>query len=738
VRGKHEIRKEVINYDSTQEWTVKLTLLYAVTFTVSCALSYLYGGAFYVVQGSFYAIAVTGALVACVWGAFRSETHKRLWQTLSFGMFSWLLSVLVSSFYMIQLGPKNIPSPNLSDIFIVAYVPIIFGIMFSLGKITRPFDEVKKQIIVNISMTSLAMFMLCFEFILMPAWQANSGLSLTQKVFTIFYPVVDWVLLASLFFASWGFAEKNSEGWLVYLLSAFTLGIAADVSTYIVGYQMSLPFVLLSSCGAIFIIFAAIDHLTGSLKGLWRRYGRHNSENSPRVSCSIWQTVAIPLVSMFMPPVIAVAAFHQRITVEAGIIAFVSLAINGLMIYRSHLLVSENAVLFMKTLRDGLTGLNNYRYFQEALTKIIQKAHKTNKPASLILVDIDNFSKFNSQYGHQIGDRALNVIGGLLASAARDTDEACRLSGDEFAIVLPKTNEFESLKFAELLVAKIQRKLQDEFESMEISVSVGVSTYPSLASTKDELLTTADGALYWAKLNGGNGVILYDPKTVEAMSAEERSRKLEEIAALDMVRSLARAVDARDSYTRLHSKRVGYLARRLAERMGLDANMIHIVEVAGILHDVGKIGISDAVLNKPGKLNNEEIAMVRNHPELSAQIVSSTSLKQIIPFVRSHHERWDGSGYPDGLIGEEIPLVARILAVADSFDAMTSDRPYRQSLGIERALNEIKRCSGSQFDPCVVQQFLAMYGVTNKSDLFEPASGETPDDQDSFGTTVNF
>jgi diguanylate cyclase (GGDEF)-like protein len=638
---------------------------------------------------------------------------------------------------MIQFGPKNIPSPNLSDIFIVAYVPIIFGIMFSIGKVTRPFDEVKKQIIVNISMTSLAMFLLCFEFILMPAWQANSGLSLTQKVFTIFYPVVDWVLLASLFFASWGFAEKNSEGWLVYLLCAFMLGITADVSTYVVGYQMSLPFILLSSCGALFIIYAAIDHLTGSLNGLWRRYGRHDAENGPRASGNIWQTVAIPFVSVFVPPIIGVITFYPHATLEVGIIGFVCIAINGLMIYRSHLLVSENAVLFMKTLRDGLTGLNNYRYFQEVLTKTIQKAHKTDKQVSLVLIDIDNFSKFNSQYGHQTGDRALNTIGGLLSSAIRDTDEACRLSGDEFGIILPKTNEYESLRFAEHLVDRIQRKLRDEFEGMEISVSLGASTYPSLASTKEELLTTADGALYWAKLNGGNGVVLYDPETVEAMSAEERSRKLEEIASLDMVRSLARAVDARDSYTRLHSKRVGYLARRLAERMGLDANMIHIVEVAGILHDVGKIGISDAVLNKPGKLNNDEIAMIRNHPELSAQIVSSTSLKQIIPYVRAHHERWDGGGYPDGLIGEEIPLVARILAVADSFDAMTSDRPYRESLGIERALSEIKRCSGTQFDPYVVQQFLAMYGVTNKSVLFDSTSSESLDDLDSFGQIVN-
>jgi putative nucleotidyltransferase with HDIG domain len=200
-----------------------------------------------------------------------------------------------------------------------------------------------------------------------------------------------------------------------------------------------------------------------------------------------------------------------------------------------------------------------------------------------------------------------------------------------------------------------------------------------------------------------------------------------------MVRSLARAVDARDSYTQLHSKRVAYLARRLAERMGMDQKTIRIVEVAGILHDVGKIGISDAILNKPDKLNHEEITIIRTHSELSAQIISSTSLKEIIPYVRAHHERWDGQGYPDGLKGEEIPLIARLLAVADSFDAMTSDRPYRNSLGIEVALDEIKRCAGTQFDPMVVEHFLAMFGITNLSTLFsdKPKEFDYDSEQDN-------
>ncbi|WP_286677434.1 HD-GYP domain-containing protein, partial [Candidatus Aquicultor secundus] len=251
--------------------------------------------------------------------------------------------------------------------------------------------------------------------------------------------------------------------------------------------------------------------------------------------------------------------------------------------------------------------------------------------------------------------------------------------------------------------------------------------YPTLAKDKDELLHTADGALYWGKLQGKNNVLTYDPQVVEALSAEERTKRVEEAALLDLVKTLVTAVDAKDEYTGLHSNGVSDMAGKLARQIGLDEEAINRVEVAGMLHDVGKIGMPDSILNKPSRLTDDEMAIIKTHPELSAQIINSTSLKDVVPAVRSHHERWDGNGYPNGLKGKQIPLEARILAIADTYDAMITDRPYRKGLPVDDAITEIKRSAGTQLDPELVGHFLALFSYRNTKKRSAAAREKRPE-----------
>jgi len=245
-------------------------------------------------------------------------------------------------------------------------------------------------------------------------------------------------------------------------------------------------------------------------------------------------------------------------------------------------------------------------------------------------------------------------------------------------------------------------------QTRPVTASVGVAGYPLHASDRDELLRMADGAQYWAKYHGKNQAVLYDAEIVTALDADERIRGLQDSMHLNTVRSLAAAVDARSPGMEHHSRNVAALSVLLARELELDERTSTLLEIAALVHDVGKIGIPDRVLNKRGQLTPDESALVRDHAVLGERILRSTRLIEVLPWVRHHHEHWDGTGYPDGLAGDEIPLEARILSVCDAYDAMTSERSSRPALSKSAALQEIDLGLGSQFDPALGEVFLRL------------------------------
>jgi diguanylate cyclase (GGDEF)-like protein len=362
-------------------------------------------------------------------------------------------------------------------------------------------------------------------------------------------------------------------------------------------------------------------------------------------------------------------------------------------------------------LTDPLTGLGNHRHFHERLQRELLVADERGLPLTLCLVDIDDFKLVNDRYGHPAGDRVLSQVGARL----RQGGEAFRLGGDEFALLLLGHDERTALATANSIVDRVASADLGEFGS--VTASAGVATYPRQGVGRDELIRLADNALYWAKEHGKNRVRVSRPDVVELAELKRLASGPDRAARYRAAASLAKAVDARDAYTGSHSERVGELAARIALRLGADQEHVELTRLAGSLHDLGKLAIPEEILRKPGPLTDGERLVLERHPQIGFRMLESLGVDPVADWVLHHHERWDGSGYPDGIPGDEIPLGARILFVADAYDAMTSDRVYRRRLSHDAAVTELERCAGTQFDPEIVAAFVNELGGLERAAL---------------------
>ncbi len=299
-------------------------------------------------------------------------------------------------------------------------------------------------------------------------------------------------------------------------------------------------------------------------------------------------------------------------------------------------------------------------------------------------------SRRSTLAGHAVGDEALRAVAAAVRDELRAGDVCGRVGGDEFILALVNAD----VATADLIVDRIRTRVETAF-------SAGIVSFPRHGTLQDELLHLAQGAMYWAKSHGKARTFVYSEAIDFALSAEEAAERNLRAGLVNTVHALARAVDAKDGYTHSHSQRVARYAAELGRALGVAEERLELLRTAGVLHDVGKIGIPDAVLLKPAKLDADEFAVMRRHSELGRDIIAGAGLEEIATWVMHLHERFDGRGYPDGLAAEAIPLESRILHCADALEAMTSSRIYRPGMEVERAVAELERGAGSQFDPQV-------------------------------------
>jgi diguanylate cyclase (GGDEF)-like protein len=353
---------------------------------------------------------------------------------------------------------------------------------------------------------------------------------------------------------------------------------------------------------------------------------------------------------------------------------------------------------------DPLTGLLNARAFEELLDSELERSRRTGRPLSVVVGDLDGLSELNGRLGFPAGDRVLQLVARDMLKWKRRIDSAGRIGGEEFALLLPETDERGAFLLAERLRRAAHRTFGDD--TMPATVSFGVSSYPEHGDRLDVLMGLATHAMGEAKELGKDRSVVYSAD-VSRMLASVGGPEGGELQLATVI-GLAEALDIRDAGTAGHSQAVGRYSERTAMQLGLPGDHVERVRLAGVLHDVGKIGVSDRVITKPGPLDPDEWSEVRTHPEIGARLLAHPEFDDLRAWVHAHHERPDGHGYPLGLAGEAIPLEAGILAVADAYEAMTADRAYRSSMGEEAARAELEAGAGTQFDARVVRAFLAV------------------------------
>jgi diguanylate cyclase (GGDEF)-like protein/putative nucleotidyltransferase with HDIG domain len=416
-------------------------------------------------------------------------------------------------------------------------------------------------------------------------------------------------------------------------------------------------------------------------------------------------------VIAFMQGFSAESGATQHLVLVAGTLAVVGGSLIGL---RER--VSTLITRIVETARtDPLTGLRSRRGLQEDLTGELERAQLGGRNVSLLLADLDHFKRINDRLGQEAGDRVLRRTAALLNQVKRSLDVPARTGGEEFALLMPEMDKHGAYMVAERLLRRVRETFDGD--RAQLTISIGVVSYPQDARATDDMLQLADEALYAAKTLGRDRAVLYSREVTSIIGrATESQRDGGSQAHLATMLSLAEALDFRDAGTARHSQTVGRLCELMARELGLPEERVERVRLAGILHDIGKIGVPDSILRKPGPLTDEERRQMNRHPEVGARLLGAGELEDIRGWVLKHHERIDGRGYPEGLKGEDIPIEAAILAVGDAFEAMTSDRVYRPAIGEEAAREELRRCAGTQFHPRVVE---ALDRVLDRDDLRE-------------------
>ncbi len=420
------------------------------------------------------------------------------------------------------------------------------------------------------------------------------------------------------------------------------------------------------------------------------------------------------------------ASYGQALLLAASALLFVSARSLG-----KHDRTVSSQALDTATV-DSLTRVASHRLFQDRLTHECDRAYRFGDNFMLLILDLDGFHPVNNRHGHKTGDRILLELAGRIRSQLREIDLVARFGGDQFAMILPHTFEKGGLEVAERLRRNVAAWvfLASDGTELRLTASVGLCSYPQDGAAAPELVENSISALRFSKAMGGNQV---------QAASDLPGRTGDNVISLPytgrgaIVRSLAAAVDLRDGYTHEHSQMVSELSAAIAKRMGLPSNDVDRISEGALLHDVGKIGVPDAILTKKGNLSPEEWSSIRQHPVLGRQIIEQApELMDVMPLVLHHQEHFDGTGYPNRLQGEGIPLGARIIAAADAYHAIRSNRPYRSGRTHQEATKELTRCSGKQFDPRIVQALLEILDANEELQIMTP-----PDSFASMSHTAN-
>jgi len=527
------------------------------------------------------------------------------------------------------------------------------------------------------------------------------------RIVSVCYPLMDVLLVACLFLLG---GRTPGMCGIYGLLAAGLLVVVADDTVWAyLTLRGSFPAASLLDIGW------SLGFMPVGVAASASRYVPAAPPTEVETAPLLWRSF---LPYALLPPVAALVAYTEQAPGRAVLrhgVFLGALALVGLILARQVLAILENRALNQRleslTTTDPLTGLPNHRAFHKSLSLEAERADQGGKALAVAVLDLDNFRFFNDAYGHAVGDDVLREVARAVSAHAEPGDTCARFGGDEFALLMPQIENrvitampgresWTVRLLTDSLVARLSTlsyRPPGSETDIPLAVSVGIALFPGDAETRLEALEIAHLRL---SQSGDTD-----------HPANEICRDLSHaVSGFSMLDALVTAVDNKDRYTRRHSEDVLTYSLEIARALGLDAETCRAVQTAALLHDVGKIGVPDRILRKPGKLTGEEFEAVKQHPMMGAVIVGAVpGFEDTLDAVRHHHERWDGGGYPFGLRGAETPLLARLMAVADAFSAMTTDRPYRKGMDRARALAILEEGAGTQWDPTCVSALLAAY-----------------------------
>ena len=613
-----------------------------------------------------------GAALCLVRAAVRPR-ERVAWLLIGLGVAAWAFGELY--FTVVLWSDSSPPVPSPADGGYLSLPPLIF-----IGLIVLARSRIKglpKTIWADGLTAGLAAGALSAAIVFKPVLAAVSGDSLSVAT-NLSYPIMDLIMLG------------------------FIAGVLA-----VGGWRLDRRFGVIAA-GVMCFWTADTIYLIKAAEGTWMSGGPYDPGWWTIAVCcatAAWmqprgrptrarsaEAISVAIASALLSLGILVVGTVINVTLPAIALAsgaLLCVLLRLVLTFRAHQTVLRRTT--REALTDPLTGLGNRRAFAAALSDRLDDDDPA--PAVLALFDLDGFKSYNDNYGHAAGDALLQRLAAGLEALIGIDGGVYRMGGDEFCALLPGGEDGDALLRASLGV------LSDHGDGFSITASLGSVRLPQETSDVEEALRLADQRMYADKSQGRRAT-----------------------AALEVRHALLSALAHRDPELSDHVDDVAQLAADLAESLGCDPAQVEAIRIAAELHDIGKIAIPEAILDKPGPLTADEWTLMHQHTIAGERIIlASPALADVAPLVRSSHERWDGTGYPDRLAGDAVPLGARIITVCDSFHAMTSDRTYRKALSTEVALSELCGCAGTQFDPAVVEAFLRLRARARRE-----ASGQAP------------